>query len=121
MPNWENAERCREWGDAVGRIFRDCVGHTSGQGEEIGLTLPETAAFDHIVLQEDIRDGERVRAYVVEARQGDVWHEIAGGTCVGNKRIHRLDIPVVASQLRLRVVQAIVTPQISRLAVYTVS
>ena len=116
-----DAKRCREWGDAIRRIFSNCVVHTSGQGDEIGLTLPETVAFDHIVLQEDIREGERVRAYVVEARQGDAWHEIAGGTCIGHKRIHRLDAPVMASQLRLRVEQAITMPKISKLAVYMVS
>ena len=113
-----DAKRCREWGDAVRRIFSNCVGHTSGQGDEIGLTLSETAMFDHIVLQEEIREGERVRAYVVEAGQGDAWREVAGGTCIGHKRIHRLDAPIMASQLRLRIEQAIATPGIRNLAVY---
>ena len=113
-----DTKRCKEWGEAIQDIFSNCVGQTSGKGEVIELNLPKPIAFDHIVLQEDIAEGERVRAYKVEARQGDAWCEIASGTCIGHKRIHRLDAPVTASHLRLRVVQAIATPNIRKLAVY---
>ena len=113
-----DAKRCREWGDAIRRIFSNCVGFTGGQGDEVGLVLPEPAVFDHIVLQEDIREGERVRAYFVEARQGDTWHTIASGTCIGHKRIHRLDTPVRASEIRLRIEKATATPKICKLALY---
>ena len=113
-----DAKRCKEWGDAIRCTFSNRVGHTKGQGDEIGLTLPTPAAFDHIVLQEDIRKGERVRAYVVEMRQGDAWRKIAAGTCIGHKRIHRLDAPVTACRLRLRIEQAVATPKIRELAVY---
>ena len=113
-----DAKRCREWGDAIRTIFSHCVGETGGQGEWIELRLPKPAAFEHVVLQEDIRLGERVRAYTVEARQGEVWREIASGTCIGHKRIHRLDAPVTASRLRLRIGRAMAPPRVRTLAVY---
>jgi len=113
-------KRCKEWGDAIRRIFRNCVGHTSGQGKVIELTWPKPVAFDLVVLQEDIREGERVRAYVVEVRHDHTWRKIAVGTCVGHTRIHRLDTPVTVSQIRLRIAKAIATPKISKLAVYLV-
>jgi len=69
-------------------------------------------------VQEYIREGERVRAYIVEARQNGLWHKIAAGTCVGHKRIHRLDTPVTADRIRLRIDKAIAPPKIRNLAVY---
>jgi alpha-L-fucosidase len=113
-----DVKRCKELGDTIRRIFSNCVGETSGQGKEIELVLPKPTVFDHIVLQENIREGERVRAYVVETRQGDAWREIATGTCVGHKRIHHLDTPVTASQIRMQIGKAIATPTISKLSVY---
>ena len=61
--------------------------------------MTEPAAFNHIVLQEDIREGERVRRYTVEIKQDDAWYTIAKGTCIGHKRIHRLDIHMVNTLL----------------------
>ena len=113
-----DAKRCREWGNAIRRIFSNCLGLTSGQGYEIELTLPKPAVFDHIVLQEDIREGERVRTYIVETRQGNAWREIAAGTCIGHKRIHHLDTPVTASRIRLQIPKATATPTINKMSVY---
>lgn len=116
-----DAKRCKEWGDAIRDIFSHCVGQTQGQGERIELAWPQPATFDHIVLQEDIREGERVRAYTVEVRRGNEWTAIASGTCIGHKRIHRLEAPVTASHLRLRIGQALAMPKIRTLAVYNAS
>ena len=49
-----DSKRCKAWGDSIRRLFSNRVGHLSGQGDEVSLTLPEPAEFDHIVLQEDI-------------------------------------------------------------------
>jgi len=113
-----DARRCAAWGDAIRRIFTNCVGHTSGNGQHVELALDASTRFDHIVLQEDIRKGERVRAYVVEASQGDTWKAIAEGTCIGHKRIHKLDAPVTTGKIRLRIQKSTATPAISRLAIH---
>ena len=113
-----DVKRCKEWGDAIKRIFSNCVGSISGQGEVVQLNLLETKTFDHIVLQEDIREGERVRKYSVEVKQGDTWHAIASGSCIGHKRIHRLDTAVSANQIRVKVGEATATPKIRKLALY---
>ena len=111
-------KRCRGWGDAIRRIFSHCVGEASGEGAVVGLSWPKPVTFNHIVLQEDIREGERVRSYVVETRQGDRWRTIASGTCIGHKRIQRLDAPVTAGEVRLRIPEAIATPKIRKMALY---
>ncbi len=113
-----DVRRCVEWGTAIRRMFGHPVGRGSGRGDELVLTLPAPVAFDFIVLQEDIRWGERVREYVVEAKRAGLWSEIASGTCIGHKRIHRLQAAVTAQQVRLRISASVATPQIRSFALY---
>jgi alpha-L-fucosidase len=113
-----DAERCKEWGDAIQQIFRDCIGKTEGEGDELQLTLENPKEFTHIVIQEDIRNGERVRSYSVEAKQGDAWTPIAEGTCIGHKRIHKLESSVISGQVRLKIEQSVQPPVIKAFALY---
>jgi alpha-L-fucosidase len=113
-----DAQRCKEWGDAIRSVFNNCLGHSSGHDKAITLDLGAPTKFDHIVLQEDIRAGERVRAYIVEARLCDKWSKLAEGTCIGHKRIHHFDAPVTAEKVRLRIEKSIAKPEISKLAAY---
>jgi alpha-L-fucosidase len=113
-----DARRCAEFGDAIRRIFKNCQGATEGHGPVLELQLDAPKRFDHIVLQENIREGERVREYVVEAKMDGAWKPIATGTCIGHKRIHRLDGPVTSGHLRLKINAATATPLIRRLAIY---
>ena len=77
-----------------------------------------TAKFDHIVLEEDIREGERVRAYVLEAKMADQWSPIAKRSGIGHNRIHKLTEPVTAGKIRLRIKASTSEAIISRLAIY---
>ncbi|NQV33956.1 MAG: alpha-L-fucosidase, partial [Phycisphaeraceae bacterium] len=79
--------RCREFGDAVRDIFRQPVSETSGAGNSVTLDLPDHSSFDHIVIQEDIRMGERVRQFTLESFSHGKWTELNTGTCIGHKRI----------------------------------
>ncbi len=111
-----DARRLKEFGDEIKRVFGKPLAATYGTGVEFVL---ETGSdeFNYLVLQENIRKGERVREYVLEAMQNGTWHLVAKGTCIGHKRIHQLDAPVTAEQIRLRVVKSTATPIISRLEI----
>ena len=109
-----DAARCRELGDWIGKTFGGKpLAETSGRGAEWTLELnAETRGpVTHIVLQEDIRKGERVREYVVEAQQDGAWEPIARGTCIGQKRIEKIE-PCSARAFRLRVTQSDGIPEI---------
>jgi alpha-L-fucosidase len=112
-----DAKRCKEWGDAIRRKFSNCVGHTCGENRNVELELDKPTTLDHIVLQEDIREGERVRAYVVESKMGHTWSKLAEGTCIGHKRIHQLEIPITAEKIRLKIEKSTAKATIS-MAVY---
>lgn len=112
--------RLQEWGAAIDALFAHPVGALTAptRGQVVEITLDPEQAFDVIVLQEDIRFGERVRAYSLEVLRDDVWHEIATGSCVGHKRIERLAAPQQGEALRVVIQDAVGTPLLSHLGAY---
>ncbi|MEM8712771.1 MAG: alpha-L-fucosidase, partial [Planctomycetota bacterium] len=101
--------RLAELGADLSSMFEGLV---SAPGTE--LTFKGGARpVDLIVLQEDIRLGERVRRYRVEARSGGAWRTVAQGSCIGHKRIHRLDAPIQADGVRLVVERSAAAPRIT--------
>ena len=66
------------------------------------ITLPRLVTYRRIVLQEQIKRGQRVEAFTIEAEQPDgTWQKLAEGTTIGYKRI--LPVPdTSATNLRIR-------------------
>jgi len=115
-----DAKRAAEFGAEVQRRFGKSTAETSGRGETIELDLGKARIVDHIITMEDIRQGERVRAYTIEALTDGVWREIVKGTAVGHKKIDRFT-PVKASKIWLRSQSSVGAPIIRKLAAYCVS
>ena len=79
-------------------------------GAWLSLSLPHPVTFDVVRLAEDIRYGVRVDDFVVEANTKGEWTAIAQKTAIGPLRLIRLDRPVTASEVRLRIVSATAAP-----------
>lgn len=78
------------FGDRVRNLTDNPLAETAGTGPSLDLKLPSVLAVDHVVTMEDLREGQKIAAYTIEARQGDgTWSEIASGESVGHKRIDR--------------------------------
>ena len=86
---------------------------------QLTLDLPKPTEVDHVVLQEQIEQGERVRDYIVEGRVGDTWVPLAQGQVIGHKWIYQFQ-PQTVSQLRLRVLAPKAEPQIRLFACYRI-
>jgi len=71
-----------------------------------------------IMLQEDIRYGQKIKSFVVEAELDGEWTEVASGTTVGHKRILAFDAPVAPGKLRVRVTDSFAKPMISAAVLY---
>ncbi len=84
------------------------------------IDLGNAATFDRIALQEDIRQGQRVRAFAVEVWSGQDWDNVATGTTIGYKRLLRID-PVAATRLRLVIRDMRAAPMISEIGLYKAS
>jgi alpha-L-fucosidase len=109
--------RLAEWGDWHRRRFAEPIAEVSGQGDLLELALPKPGRIDHVILQEDILQGERVRDYVVENLDGGAWKPLCQGSCIGHKRIHRLQ-PVEVARLRLRIKASTAPPLIRCFSAY---
>ena len=113
-------KRFREFGAEIQRRFGKSLAETTGQGNTLELPLGKPTKIDHLMLMEQITEGERVREYVVEGKVGDQWQKIGGGSCIGHKRIERI-APVAVTAVRLNVLKSVGTPVIRKLAVYNAS
>ena len=99
----------------IRRRFGKSLAETSGRGGLVELELGSVKPVDHVVIMEDITQGERVRGYVVEGLARDQWQGLSQGTAIGHKKIDRFP-PVQVSKIRLRVTQSADSPRIRRLA-----
>jgi alpha-L-fucosidase len=88
------------------------------KGAWLQLDLAQPVTFDLIRLREDTRYGVRIDDFVVETTQGGGWREIARHTCIGAQRVIRLETPVTAQKVRLRVTKAAASPVIAEFSLY---
>ena len=80
-------QRLREFGGEIQRRFGKSLAETSGQGDAVVLKLDKPTLINHVILMEQIAEGERVRDYVVDGLAGGAWKELAKGSCIGHKHI----------------------------------
>ena len=106
-----DSKRFAEFGEQIKKIFSNRIASTNGNGKELTMKIPHGKSVNMISIMEDIKFGERVRKYKAEALCEGKWIKIAGGTCIGHKRIERIRA-VKASELRLTVEECADTPKI---------
>lgn len=86
---------------------------------EAVITLKKPATFDVIRLREQIRLGQRVDSFSVEAKVDGKWVMIDdGGQTIGNQVLRRLKEPVTTDQLRLKITASQATPCISEFSLF---
>ncbi len=79
-------KRLLEFSEEIQKRFSLPISECSGTGGEVRLKLPSGTTIDHVMLMEDISGGERVREYLLEAKQGEKWLTIAKGSAIGHKK-----------------------------------
>jgi alpha-L-fucosidase len=116
MPE-EDFARAKEFGAEIRRRFGKSVAEVSGRGAKLQLPLAKPTRVDHLILQEDCRFGQRVRAFSVEALAGGEWLPLATGSSIGHKRILPV-APQEFSALRLVVTESEGEPRLRRFAAF---
>jgi alpha-L-fucosidase len=112
-------KRCEEFGKQIKKRFDVPIANVAGQGAEVILELPEPTRIDHISVMEDIREGERIRAYKIEGLvPGNTWKTLCDGISVGHKRIQQFD-PEEVSRVKLTTIKSVAKPLIKSFAVYS--
>ena len=85
--------------------------------EAITYDLRRPATFKVIRVREDIRYGQRIDSIAIDRWDGGDWQEIAAASSVGPRRLIRLEKPVTASRLRLRI-KASAPPLVNEFALF---
>lgn len=114
-----DVRRLTEWGDEIKSRFSNPIKTTSGEGTVFELKLDKKRAVNYFVLQEDITQGERVRAFKIEAEINKKWKTIAEGTNIGYKHIRPVD-PIEGAKFRLTIMQSTAPPRLKNVGIFNV-
>src|SRR5882724_822424 len=87
-------------------------------GAWITLLLPNAVTFNMVRLREAIDYGVRIDEFVVEAWQDGRWRTLAQHSCLGPRRLIRLDSPATTQKVRLRILKAAASPVVSEFGLY---
>jgi alpha-L-fucosidase len=112
-----DAARARELGDELRQRFSRPAAETAGKGPAVTLGMRNAVQVDHLVLEEDLRAGQRILSYSLEGRVGGQWRSLGGGTSVGHKRIHPI-APRPYDAIRASFPSALGVPALRRLAAF---
>jgi len=87
-------------------------------GAWINLVLPNAVTFNMVRLREAIDYGVRIDEFAVEAWQDGRWRTLARHSCLGPRRLIRLDAPATTRKVRLRIIKAAASPVLSEFGLY---
>jgi len=112
----------KSFGELIEARFSDEVARTDSlegwtRVGELELEIDSGRTVNYVVIEEDLSRGQRVLEYRLEAHVDGEWRIVEDGLSVGRRRIVKFDA-VVASRLRLKVVQAVNVPSITLFAAY---
>lgn len=86
------------------------------KGRAVTLKVKEPSKC--IVLQEDIRYGQKIKSFIVEALVAGEWRKVAEGTTVGHKRILPFESSVDAAKIRVTVTDSFAEPMLKSVKVF---
>jgi alpha-L-fucosidase len=111
----------KEMGDEIKRRFSDPIVTSNAKDPVQTLKFKEAKTFNHVVTMEDLRDGQKIAKYTIEAEINGQWKVIVDGQTIGHKRIDQF-APVTATALRFTVTNSVAQPAVMRsIKVYNVS
>ena len=112
-----DVNRLKEMGDEIKRRFSTPLAQTSGTKKTQVLKLGKKQSVNYYIIQENIKKGERIRQYKIEAKINGKWKTVCQGESVGHKRIEKLN-SIETDMLRLTILESIEQPDIINFSVY---
>ncbi len=117
----EEVKRLSEFGKTLERTFATPLGNTNSSENkstgELFIKLPQEQSTNLLVLEEDIRQGQFIKQYKVDALISGEWKTIAEGQSIGRKRIQPFD-PVETTELRLSLIGELDKASIENFTIY---
>jgi alpha-L-fucosidase len=114
----EDIESLKAFGDYRRATFAVNLAAKAKVAKPNVLTFPHPVEFNVIRLREAIQYGQRIDAATIESWNGQSWESVASVTSVGARRLVRLEKPVTATRLRLRVTESAAPAIVSEMALF---
>ena len=92
---------------------------TAKKGTQFEIDFKVPTPVNHLIIEEDYRQGHRIREYIIEGKVENKWLPIMNGTSVGRKKIDAFKTTAVKS-IRVTVTRFVNTPLIRSIKVYNV-
>jgi alpha-L-fucosidase len=86
---------------------------------EAVFDLKRAVTFNVIRLRENLRLGQRVDEFAVDAWKDGAWQTIAQATSIGSCRLLKTSAPVTSTKVRLRITKAAASPALSEFGLFT--
>lgn len=84
---------------------------------ELELTMPKPVTFDVVRLREQIRLGQRVSGFQIDAWVNNAWKTIdAEGKTIGNQVMRKLPEPITTNKVRVRITDSRACPCITEVS-----
>lgn len=112
-----DAARAKAFGNEIRRRFAQPLAETGGAGGAITLALKDGPLADHVLLEEDLRAGQRILSYRLDGLLPAGWRPLGAGTSIGHKRIHPIP-PGRYSEIRVVFPNPLDRPVLRKLGVY---
>jgi alpha-L-fucosidase len=113
--------RFGEFGKEMERRFSHPLKSISNKrGKETVIELDSPTKINHVVIMEDYREGERIRAYQVEGWTGNEWKILSTGSSIGRKKIDFFKDTTV-SKVKLVVTKSVGEPILRSIDLYYIT
>jgi alpha-L-fucosidase len=112
-------KRLKEWGDEIYRRLGKPLASISGNGNTLVLDLGAVKKINHVIIMENIINGEKIRKYRIEGQINGKWQILCRGQSVGHKRIEFFD-DADCRKIRLIVEESSDNPEIKSLSAFYV-
>ena len=115
-----HAKVYKAFGEEINSRFAKPLKRTSGKKDQLVISFPGQKQVNHVILQEDVSQGQRVKKYIIEgSTDGKQWKTIFQGTSIGNKKIDRFPTESL-KKIRVRFVDTKAIPVIKNFSVYNI-
>ena len=113
-------EAAKAFGKELKRRFDHPIVTSEAADSKQIIKFDAPTTINHVVSMEDLREGQRIAAYTIEAEVNGKWQTIVNGQTIGHKRIDQFE-DVTATALRFTVTEAVAKPKMRSIAVYNVT